>query len=103
MWPIFHLNVSRALISTLLFFLYLDIKAGSIVGVALLRKMKGTRDLSNVYSLLESQLGAKRIREVDHDDAYAMITVKGKKKKKGFSYILPGPGEELIYKSVTCL
>lgn len=42
--------------------------------------MKGTRDLSNVYSLLESQLGAKRIREVDHDDAYAMITVKGKKK-----------------------
>ena len=65
--------------------------------------MKGTRDLSNVYSLLESQLGAKRIREVDHDDAYAMITVKGKKKKKVFSYILPGPGEELIYKSVTCL
>lgn len=42
--------------------------------------MKGTRDLSNVYSLLESQLGAKRIREVDHDDAYAMITVKGKEK-----------------------
>jgi hypothetical protein len=78
MRPIFYLNVSRYLIST--FFLYLDIKDGSIVGVALLRKMKGTRDLSNVYSLLESQLGAKRIREVDHDDAYAMITVKGKKK-----------------------
>ena len=57
--------------------------------------MKGTRDLSNVYSLLESQLGAKRIREVDHDDAYAMITVKGKKKTV-FFFSSPGPGEELL-------
>ncbi|XP_063436803.1 uncharacterized protein LOC134718239 [Mytilus trossulus] len=53
-----------------------SISAGSVVGIALLRTLVGTADLSDVYDTIES-LGASRIRDVDNDDAYTFIVIKG--------------------------
>ncbi|CAC5418259.1 TEME2 [Mytilus coruscus] len=49
---------------------------GRVIGVALQRKLKGSKNLDGVYAVLEL-IGAKRIREVDHDDVYALVTIKG--------------------------
>ncbi|XP_076070514.1 cell surface hyaluronidase CEMIP2-like isoform X1 [Mytilus galloprovincialis] len=53
-----------------------SIADGSIVAIALLRQLVGTSDLTDIYAKMES-LGAKLIRTIDSDDAYAFIATKG--------------------------
>ena len=58
-------------------FLFSGVANGNVIAIALLRKMVGNADLTVIYNKIES-LGATQIRNVDNNDAYAFMAIKGK-------------------------